>query len=175
MLATEYRHQKFQLRMEAEANEFAAHLLMPSDLCKKEMGIDADLSFIRPFEKKFGVSQLAAARRISVLSTDTCAVIVSKNGKFAYAIRDKSFLYITLQKNSSMPNYSLAYSLPNDQLGASHVEECDSSDWLNETDSETYELTEQVFIQGAGYRITLLKCEEKEGNGLLNELSFPTF
>jgi len=67
--------------MEAEANTFAAELLMPEALLRRRCEVSpVDLEIARGIARDFRVSVLAAARRFVELTSERCALVFAMNG-----------------------------------------------------------------------------------------------
>ncbi|MBK8208686.1 MAG: ImmA/IrrE family metallo-endopeptidase [Rhodospirillales bacterium] len=115
------------VQMEVEANIFAAELLMPRALFRKDLrgkqGLD--VSHILALARKFDMSRESTARRYVELQDDPCAVVISRHGKVLRCYRNKDFPYVSVKPGDPVPAFSIAVS---DRLPPGEV-----SDW-NEID-----------------------------------------
>lgn len=79
-------------KLEREANEFAAELLMPLELVKIIAECAApSLELIEKIAREFGVSLSAAAWRYCDVAAESCAVIWSTEGTIQWAKRSTGF------------------------------------------------------------------------------------
>jgi len=93
--STNSRHAK-----EAEANRFAANLIMPHDFFVpqiRRLG-SPELAHVIELAKRFCVSREAAARRYVELAEDDCVVIFSHNGVIRYACRSEDMPALSVRK-----------------------------------------------------------------------------
>jgi len=145
---------------EAEANAFAAELLMPSVEFKRRLRDHhgASIEALLSLAEDFGVSKLACGRKLVRLADDPCAIIKSKNGVVEQIYRHAEFPYISLRPGMSMPRDALASSWQEASGSISDVEVTDQCGWCS-TEKRGLELYEQALIQADGWRLTLLTCE----------------
>lgn len=97
-------------RMETEANAFAASLLMPTSLFRKEakaMGVPL-IENILSLAEKFKTSKEATANRYANIVDRPCAVIFSKDDVIRYAITNGSFAWLKFSKGDVLPNHMIA-------------------------------------------------------------------
>jgi hypothetical protein len=78
---------------EAEANAFAAELLMPARLLRHRCEV-SPVALARPREiaSDFRVSIVAAALRFVELTSERCALVFSRDGRVGWAARSDSFV-----------------------------------------------------------------------------------
>lgn len=150
-------------QMEVEANRFAAHLLMPPPMFRRDLerlpGADIEHIIALASKSKYDVSKEAAARRYVEYHHEVCAAIVSREGKFLRAYRNSKFPFIPLNVGERVPIGSLtaSYSGPS-QL--SRWEEQDFGNWLGDRlPVGLTALYEQVLLQSDGFRLTLLNVD----------------
>lgn len=147
-------------RMEVEANLFAAELLMPRALFRKDLQCrqGLDVSHILALARKFDMSKESTARRYAELQDDPCAIVVSRDGKVLRCYRNKDFPCVTVKPGDPVPLFSIAVSegLPPGE----------PSDW-NEIDRAIWSsgpkpgiMLEQTLAQQQGFRLTLLALPE---------------
>lgn len=151
-------------KMEAEANEFSAEMLMPEELFRSDLNKKASpgLEHIVAWADKYETSRLATAWRFVELYDSPCAAILSKDGKFQFARRNDRFRYIDLRKDQQIPKKSLTSRFSGAGDGCSNTDDTESSLWISKRLSHGTEMYEQVLVQGKGYRITLLTIDELE-------------
>jgi hypothetical protein len=91
---------------EAEANWFAATLLMPKFLIPPEtFKQDPTLEFVRQLAKNFGTSLTAAARRFVELSNQPVVLVASSQGRIAWCAQSEiaKAKYFFLKGGASIP------------------------------------------------------------------------
>ncbi len=100
------------LRMEVEANEFSAELLMPRPRFQRDMRrcAGADLDHVIDLHEKYGISKEAAARRYVQLHDEPCAVVFIKDGRVRYPYRNRDFPFLDVSTNAVLPPQSLSAS-----------------------------------------------------------------
>lgn len=78
--------------VEAQANAFAAELLMPERLLRRRCEVSpVSLDIARSIAADFRVSLMAAALRFVELTSERCALVFSRDRKVAWAARSDSF------------------------------------------------------------------------------------
>lgn len=95
---------------EAEANWFAATLLMPKFLIPQGgFKQDPSFTFIRQLARDFGTSQTAAARRFVELSNQPLVLVASTQGRIAWCAQSKAAKakYYFLKWGVPLPTHSL--------------------------------------------------------------------
>lgn len=144
--------------MEAQANEFAACLLMPRAQIAPLpfMKGSPEISRILALQELCQVSKEAAARRYLELHGDDFAVVFSKDGQFVYCARGGDFPGIELKRGQDLFRDSLARHFEGGDGDISEQEDSDPSWWLRDKDVKDWELWEEVLVQKNGYRMTLL-------------------
>lgn len=151
-------------RVEAEANRFAAHLLMPPVRIRSAIGQGpAGLEGIIAAAREFGVSKEAMARAFVEASREPVAVIVAQYGRALRRYRSEEFPWLPGEKGEGLPAGSMAsHSLPS-AGDYSSSEEVDAEVWLTQRDADrTLLLTEQVLSQSNGFAMILLQAEMDE-------------
>lgn len=147
-------------RMEVEANRFAAHLLMPPPMVRKDLSKlrGVDIGHILDLAGRYDVSKEAAARRYVEYTDDVCAVVLSRDGSVMRSYRDRTFPYIPLSSNDRVPAQSMTARYTGD--GLSSLEEVETSTWFDdERKLRNASLYEQVLVQAKGFRLTLLSLD----------------
>ena len=144
------------LRQEAEANAFAAELLMPRNRLVPFLRQAPDLGVVLSLAEVLDVSKAAAVRRYVDLHDVPLAVIFSHNGCCQYIDSGKGFPALArLRKGDPMPWLLAVGGEGGSKL--TEAEETDSKDWLRSP--ATASLTVQTLYQQHGYATTLLIAE----------------
>lgn len=153
-------------RIEAEANRFAAGLLMPKPYFLKHMRQlgDADVAHVLELKKLYKTSVEAAINRYAELTDDTCAFVLSKDGIVRYVRPTRDFPRLGVQRRMPLPPGSFSVDMPATPLRKpSPWREIDGSVWLDVPDGRRApRLLEQAMRQAEGYQITLLFLDEIE-------------
>lgn len=77
---------------EAEANAFAAELLMPSRMLQRDCEVSpVDLEVPRRISREYNVSILASARRFTELASERCAAVFSANREVKWVAASATF------------------------------------------------------------------------------------
>lgn len=153
-------------RIEVEANEFSAALLVPLPEYKIErklLGKDIDITHIRALAITFAVSQEFMARIYVDQADSKIAVIHSQDGVVRRLILPSDFPYLGLRKDVPLPRESLTHKfrITNPTGAVSTLNEISTSAWLERRGSVTA-LYEQVLLQKEGWTTTLLMIDEDE-------------
>ena len=148
-------------RVEAEANRFAANLLMPPErvrACIRQTS--SNLERIVAMAREFGVSKEAMARSWVEAHREPVAVVVAHRGRVLRRYRSEDFPWLPGQNGDRLPQSSAALKLSPVAGAYSSAEEVEPDVWLTEQDAErTLLLTEQVLGQRDGYAMILLQAE----------------
>lgn len=149
-------------RMEAEANRFAALLLMPPPLLRAELKAirRPDISDIVRLARVFDVSKDAMARAYAESTRAALAIAVIRDGCVLRIYRNAAnFPRLAFWRGQPVPSGSLAETAF--QPGqVSDVEECEPGLWVREPEDRTVAaLTEQVLGQREGFSLLMLVAE----------------
>jgi Zn-dependent peptidase ImmA (M78 family) len=152
-----------QMRQEAEANEFAALLLMPPRMWEREMATfrNPDLDHIREMKNRFGVSRDAAARQFATYHDDAVAIVVVKDGKVLRVYRNISrFPKLRVDRGHAVPQGSIYHRARKVLSTPSEITEARAEQWLeSEWGKLMPELSEQVVFQQDGHAQIMLWAE----------------
>jgi Zn-dependent peptidase ImmA (M78 family) len=153
-------------RIEVEANEFSATLLVPVPEFREErakLGRTNDVTHVRALALTFAVSQEMMARIYVAQSTEKSAIILSQNGVVKRVIPKSDFPYLGLRAGAEVPRLSLTkqFQRSNHTGFTSSADEVDVHTWL-ETQGAVTSVVEQVALQRDGWATTLLTVEEEE-------------
>lgn len=151
-------------RIEAEANRFAAHLLMPPKLIRARMRQDAaSLESIVALAQDLGVSKEAMARAWVDTHRDPVAVIIAQNGSIVRQYRSEEFPWLPTGIGHALPTGSVASSCRGLTGQFSDIEEIEPDVWVRDRDaSKVLVLSEQVLAQRDGFAMILLLAELDE-------------
>lgn len=156
------------VKMEVEANEFSAEVLMPRARFRRDIRrhVGADLDHILELATSYDVSKEAAARRYVDFHDEPCAVIFSKDRCVRYPYRNRAFPWLDVRSELPLPQQSLSACFDGSVGRPSDWGEVDAGLWLS--NSRNTLLYEQTLQQQDGFQITLLtigldeKAEEEE-------------
>lgn len=156
------------VRMEVEANEFAALILMPPPLWRLETAKfrDPDLTQVVDLARIFDVSKEAAARAYAQYHDQLVAVAVTKDGCIDKIYRNVTrFPTMCLKKGDPVPPSSTLFRAPVQTDHPTEITEARSEFWLeSEWGKRLPMLYEQVFFQKGGFALLMLWAEiEEEG------------
>ena len=164
LLTSDAKAKDKRRRIEAEANRFAAHLLMPPAMVRKAiLGSDTNLQAIATMADMFGVSKEAMARTWVEQHPDPVAIVIAQHGRIARYYRGEDFPWIACARGETLPDGSNALDLDVTPGRYSELEEIEPDTWLGERDAQrALALDEQVLGQSSGYRMILLVGELDE-------------
>jgi len=153
-------------RIEIEANEFAAALLVPVPefkLERKALGEACDVAHVRQLAETFDVSQEVMAKIYIMGADEKAAIVTSHNGVVKRVIPQQGFPFLGLRKDSLIPSGALTRSFglstANDPISA--LREVPTHVWL-ERRGTVSALYEQVFVQENGWAMTLLLVDDDD-------------
>jgi Zn-dependent peptidase ImmA (M78 family) len=146
-------------RIEAEANRFAAGLLMPKPwLDRDEANQELDLVRVRLLADRYGVSLEAAANRYVELSDHACAMVFWRDGRIRYTRRSMRFPALEAGAGSPLPRITLDQA--RGKLGLSEWIERDGGQWLARSHGRVPSLLQQTLVQQNGCGMTLLQLSD---------------
>lgn len=148
-----------RMQMEAEANEFAAELLMPRSHFQKDLRARAglDVEHIVSMARKYDTSKEATARRYVELQDEVCAVVVVHRGKVLRTYRHRDFPFVNVKAGDPVPAASLASAGASGSLAvgeASDWNEIDRGIWIDSRTPRTF--LEQFLPQRDAFGLLLL-------------------
>ena len=171
LLTSWSREQSRVLRMEAEANRFAAALLMPPLILRGEIrkARAPNLDKVLRLSDFFDVSREALSRAYVEQSREAIVIIVTRHGRVVRSYRGADrFPWLGVTSNDLVPQTSIFHSKPNAVGVVTSVVECDPDTWLDYNNARKVQaMTEQVFVQNDSFALILLHAnmndEEDEG------------
>jgi len=153
-------------RQEAEANRFAAGLLMPRPWFVRDMNRlgDADVTHVQALKDTYGTSLEAAANRYIDLTDDTCAFVFSKDGIVRYTRRTTSFPRLAIGHGDRLPGHCASLKASAAPLRtATAWTEIDGQVWLEDgRGRRSPSVLEQSMRQKDGFQVTLLFIDSSE-------------
>lgn len=151
-------------RIEAEANKFAAELLMPATKLRSRFtSTEPDLREVVRLAREFAVSTEAMLRRYVEVHRANIAAIGLHGNRVQAIYRSEDFPWIEVGLGQAVPVDSIAHSHGLDPGKTSELEECEPETWLGEYDARRVELVcEQVLAQQCAYSTVLLQVELAE-------------
>ena len=151
-------------RMEAEANRFAAELLMPAKRIRSNLkSRQPDLAEIVRLASEFEVSKAAMARSYVDAHRETLALLVVRDARITHATRPDDFPWIAPKIKDAVPQGSIFHDRPLRPGECSEMEECDPEVWLGPSAARKVDiLSEQVLAQSNGWAMIMLHAELKE-------------
>jgi len=147
-------------RREAEANRFAAGILMPKLWFERDadgLGLP-EVGHLRKLAKSYDVSLEAAANRFVELTSTPCAIVFSYGGLVRYARSHVDFPRLAVERKSRLPTGCATCVIPRAGVaGLSDWIELDGTIWLqHEWGRAAPRVLEQVLRQANGHSVTML-------------------
>jgi len=156
----EMRFDEDHRRREAEANRFAAGLLMPRPWFARDMDKlgDADVTHVQILAERYCTSLEATSNRYIDLTNDVCAFVFSKDGVIRYTRPTKTFPRLAVKAGNALPPDCASLRAPAFSLrAATPWAELDGSVWLQtEWGRKTPVVLEQSMCQKNGFQVSLL-------------------
>lgn len=141
-------------RIEDEANDFAAELLLPNALVKNFVLLNEAQNFqtIIDLCDRLKISTAFALRSIQPQFNLKTAFIFSLKGRIRY-IHSDNFPFLKVWRGDIIPSNAIS-NLPGNDNSVSDITDIRNTTWLKR---DYYgQLCEQVYIQENGYRVTML-------------------
>jgi Zn-dependent peptidase ImmA (M78 family) len=156
-------------RMEAEANRFAALILMPPPILRKfiEATRDPSLVHVLDLAERFDVSKEAAARAYAEYSEQLLAIVVVHNNRVLRIHRGNKFPRMSVVRGNEVPSSSYLRRSKSHQIRRpSDIIDTLAGVWLDvEYGKAAPALFEQVYLQASGFALVLLWVELAEEDG----------
>jgi Zn-dependent peptidase ImmA (M78 family) len=155
------REQDRRKRIEAEANKFAAALLMPKARIRANATSGhPDLGDIVRLAREFDVSKEAMARTYVEAEREAVAVIILRRARIERVYRSEDFPWIGPRIGQPIPTGSIADAHRLQPGQRSEPEECEADVWFSERVAARVDLlTEQLLGQADGFAMLLLHAE----------------
>jgi hypothetical protein len=154
--------------LEKEADEFAANLLIPQKYLKK---LTAQRKFLTlkdllDIANEWVVSATAMAIRYVSVTSDRCAILLSRNGRQIYYCSSEEMGHIGFQWRGTKDipaNSATAQATQNQGCGKIYEKSSDSSEWFSQRKIEC-DLWEEAFPLGyTGLVLTMLADQSYKG------------
>lgn len=150
-------------RMEMEANQFAASLLMPPHLLRIELakGGTPDLDKLVTLAAMFDVSKQAMAQQYVTYHREAVAIIQTHHGRIRNIFRKQDkFPWIESRPGEPAPSESIVHDAENLPIGTSRYADCDAETWVSAASARNIvSMTEEVRHQQDGYALIMLHAE----------------
>jgi Zn-dependent peptidase ImmA (M78 family) len=174
MLTFSAREQHRRQRMEFEANQFAAMLLMPPPILRAELARNSpSLDEVVRLARDFAVSKEAMARSYVDYNRSDIAIVRTRNDKVLNAIRSRDFPRIEPGTGDTVPTDSVWHDPMQVPGVPSLISPCEPDTWFAYSDSRSIEaLTEQVLHQAGGFAMILLHAELRDEDDHDSERSY---
>ncbi len=143
---------------EVEANYFASALLMPEKLYSSKIrGVQPTMELMTELAGFFNTTLTATTMRLTEVTTEACAVIVSENGRIRWWRLSESLEKGTWVEAGPVPSGSRAAALFRGEPNRGPLE-ADASDWLRADDELELEtlIEDSVLLGRYGSVVTLL-------------------
>ena len=150
------------VRMEAEANRFAAAILLPPPHLRRFMNGfgNPHLELALAIHEHFDVSKEAAARAYASHHRGRVAVVVAHNNRILRIYRSSTLPKLCVAPGSTLPRLNVPTSSPG---SLSRMEIGRSEFWLeSEWGKRLPRVYEQVLFQKDTFALIMLWCEESE-------------
>lgn len=150
----EARRETLHQKEEAQANRFAAGLLMPKPwFVAQTDGLGSpELEHLRVLSSTYSVSLEAAANRYAELTPETCAFVFLRNGRIRYTRPSKTFPVMAVRTGDAAPN-----ECQRGGLIAGSWMRADASSWLRpNAGGRRPDLRMQILDQSGGFQTVLL-------------------
>lgn len=152
-------------RMEVEANEFAAGILLPAPSLRSFLKpySDPDLRQMLAVHEHFDVSREAASRAYAKFKGEKIATVIVKEGKIYRVYKSLGLPKLCVKKDENVPASSIYSSFRGEHGSVSDLKRADAGQWLeSEWGKRLPALYEQVLRQSNGFSTIMLWCEEFE-------------
>lgn len=163
MRSWDHKSQNRYLKMEAEANRFAATMLVPPPHLRKFLSqfSTPTLDAVLAVHDKFQVSKEAAARSYCELYGELIAIVIVRHGKVCRSYKHRDFPWIIVGKGQAVPDASRYHSHLGDKI--SPIMPSGAENWIDtEFGKKIPFMREQILPQVNGFAMIMLWLEENE-------------
>jgi hypothetical protein len=153
--------------VEAEANAFAAELLMPERMLRRRCEVSpVSLDCARAIADAYRVSLVAAALRFVELTSERCAVVFSRAGRVAWAARSDTFVPF-IDRGRHLCAAGLAFDWFRDGTRCEGSQPVPADAWFDhDADPDVDIIEDAVSLVGAGGVLSLLWIPESSAREL---------
>ena len=166
LLAFDPKEQDRRRRMEFEANQFAALLLMPPPLLRSELakGGLPNLAKFVALAKLFDVSKQALAWQYVAYHHEAVAIVQTQHGRILDIYRKPGkFPWIESTRSQEAPRESMVHDTGGAPGTTSEIVDCIPELWLSADAARTVDsMTEQVLNQSDGFALVMLHAELRD-------------
>ena len=165
MRAWNMKKQDRYLKMEAQANRFAAAILMPPPYLRESLGqyTTPSLDAVLGISDEFKVSKDAAARSYAEHYGERIAIIITRHGKVCRYYPHRDFPWIIAKPGQSVPLGSHYHIHKGD--GISPVMPSGAENWIDtEYGKKIPFMREQILPQANGFAMIMLWLEEDDND-----------
>ncbi len=151
--------QKRAVRMEAEANQFSALILMPPPHLRGLIASsgDPDFKHVLAVHETYDVSKDAAARAYVQYHAQTIAIVVVKDGVVQRVYKNTSFPGLCVWKGDAVPRQTRFHYMQKPVGSISVMSQVGGENWLETNRGERIPtMYEQVMIQSSGFAMVML-------------------
>ena len=154
-------------RWEAEANQFAALMLMPPPHLRKFIQTtgDPNLRHVVSVHEAYDVSKDAAARAYAQYHEQKIAIAIVKGDRLLRFYRDATFPRLCVWNGDRVPRETAFHYVPKSVGSISSLRQIGPENWLEtEWGRPSPGLYEQVMVQGNDFAMIMLWAEVREDN-----------
>lgn len=155
-----------RLRMEAEANRFASHILLPAPRFRKDANSakDPNLQHVFSLSDAYDVSKEALGRAYISYREEPVAFIVVRNERVLRYYKDEArFPFVSVNYGAPIPRASLFLRKRHEIGVPSDIDETDAGVWIDVRRGERApNLYEQVCAQRNGFGLIMLSLEQRD-------------
>ena len=145
--------------VEAEANAFAAELLMPEQFTRRCCEVSpVNLAPVRAIAERFGTSLSASAIRFAELTSERCAAVYSEHGVVRWAVHSPTFT-ASIPRGIPVDRWSVAYDYFTSRSIDDRAQPVPADAWL-ETTSDADIIEHSAALPDLDAVITLLWVPE---------------
>jgi hypothetical protein len=163
MLALKANEADRRMMMEVEANRFAAHVLMPAPLFRKDAAVskDPNLDHLVRLANKYDVSKEAASRSYVRYRDEPVAVLIIHQDKVLRVYGDYAkFPGLSAERGRPVSPYSLLRRRNHLEGVPSDIDETDAGVWIDvQRGKKPLTLYEQVLLQRDSFAMIMLSMD----------------
>ena len=155
------------IRMEAEANQFSALILMPPPHLRNMIARtgDPDLKHVVAIHETYEVSKDAAARSYAQYHDQKIAILIVKDGVIKRVYRNAGFPTLCVWRGSPVPRTTGFHYLGNAVGQVSGLRQIGGENWLETNIGNTVPNTyEQIMSQANGWAMIMLWVDSVESD-----------
>ena len=135
-------------RVEWEANSFAAELLMPTRLFRRDArgrDVSFEVAYDLMSQDMYDVSATAAARQMVQVSNEPCALVVTRQGRVEWQERSR-FYYPMATRGQLVRGGTIAAAVTGGESPNAGAEPVDPADWMDRLPEGDFTLLESTHV-----------------------------